>query len=81
MNCNDNITLIDGGIAYGRTIIRIKLEKSTNYYTTIIQARLYLNDICDVLTEILESNVLVVSKKGKVLGKSRMPELYSRLEN
>lgn len=26
------------------------------------------NDICDVLSEILESNVLVFSKKGKVLG-------------
>jgi transcriptional pleiotropic repressor len=26
------------------------------------------NDICDVLTEILASNVLVVSKKGKILG-------------
>ena len=29
------------------------------------------NDICEVLTEILDSNVLVVSKKGKVLGKSK----------
>lgn len=26
------------------------------------------NDICDVMSEILESNVLVISKKGKVLG-------------
>lgn len=26
------------------------------------------NDICDVLSEILESNILVISKKGKVLG-------------
>jgi len=26
------------------------------------------NDICEVLSEILESNVLVISKKGKVLG-------------
>ena len=29
------------------------------------------NDICEVLTEILDSNVLEVSKKGKVLGKSK----------
>ncbi len=29
------------------------------------------NDICEVLTEILESNVLVISKKGKVLGGSK----------
>ncbi len=26
------------------------------------------NDICDVMSEILESNVLVISRKGKVLG-------------
>ena len=29
------------------------------------------NDICAVMTEILDSNVLVVSKKGKVLGTSK----------
>mgnify|MGYP000329129905 FL=1 len=26
------------------------------------------NDICEVLSDILESNILVISKKGKVLG-------------
>ena len=26
------------------------------------------NDICDVLKDILNSNILVISKKGKVLG-------------
>lgn len=31
-------------------------------------SKVVFNDICDVLTEILKSNVLVVSKKGKVLG-------------
>lgn len=31
-------------------------------------SKVVFNDICDVLTEILRSNVLVVSKKGKVLG-------------
>ncbi|NLL92649.1 MAG: GTP-sensing pleiotropic transcriptional regulator CodY [Clostridiales bacterium] len=30
--------------------------------------KVIFNDICDVLTDILESNVLVISKKGKVLG-------------
>ena len=30
--------------------------------------KVVFNDICDVLTDILGSNVLVVSKKGKVLG-------------
>lgn len=31
-------------------------------------SKVVFNDICDVLKEILESNVLVISKKGKVLG-------------
>ena len=32
-------------------------------------SKVVFNDICDVLTEILESNVLVVSKKGRCLEK------------
>lgn len=31
-------------------------------------SKVVFNDICDVLTETMDSNVLVVSKKGKVLG-------------
>ena len=31
-------------------------------------SKVVFNDICEVLSEILESNVLVISKKGKVLG-------------
>lgn len=34
-------------------------------------SKVVFNDICEVLTEILNSNVLVVSKKGKVLGMSK----------
>lgn len=34
-------------------------------------SKVVFNDICAVLTEILESNVLVVSKKGKILGVSK----------
>ena len=33
--------------------------------------KVVFNDICDVLTEILDSNILVISKKGKVLGSSQ----------
>ncbi len=36
-------------------------------------SKVVFNDICAVLTEILDSNVLVVSKKGKILGVSRSP--------
>lgn len=37
--------------------------------------KVVFNDICEVLTEILESNVLVISKKGKVLGTSQSTEV------
>lgn len=33
-------------------------------------SKVVFNDICEVLTEILDSNILVISKKGKVLGVS-----------
>lgn len=33
------------------------------------------NDICEVLSEILESNILVISKKGKVLGIKNLPAI------
>ncbi|MDE5967405.1 MAG: GTP-sensing pleiotropic transcriptional regulator CodY [Lachnospiraceae bacterium] len=37
--------------------------------------KVVFNDICEVLGEILESNVLVISKKGKVLGIKNRPEI------
>ena len=33
-------------------------------------SKVVFNDICGVLTGILDSNILVISKKGKVLGSS-----------
>ena len=41
-------------------------------------SKVVFNDICEVLTEILDSNVLVVSKKGKVLGGSNCEELLEQ---
>ena len=35
-------------------------------------SKVVFNDICSVLSDILESNVLVISKKGKVLGISQL---------
>jgi len=35
--------------------------------------KVVFNDICEVLSEILNSNILVISKKGKVLGISAAP--------
>ncbi len=31
-------------------------------------SKVVFNDICDVLTEIMDSNILVISRKGKILG-------------
>ena len=36
-------------------------------------SKVVFNDICQVLTEILDSNILVISRKGKVLGVSLCP--------
>ena len=33
-------------------------------------SKVVFNDICEVLTGILDSNILVISKKGKFLGSS-----------
>ncbi|MCR5417833.1 MAG: GTP-sensing pleiotropic transcriptional regulator CodY [Lachnospiraceae bacterium] len=47
-------------------------------------SKVVFNDICDVLGDILKSNVLVVSKKGKVLGlgtRPSIPLLDTLLEN
>lgn len=38
-------------------------------------SKVVFNDICAVLTEILDSNVLVVSRKGKILGVSKCPSV------
>ena len=40
-------------------------------------SKVVFNDICAVLTEILDSNVIVVSKKGKVLGVSKCDSVES----
>ena len=47
-------------------------------------SKVVFTDICEVLTEILASNVLVVSKKGKVLGVSTcegVPEIHELLQD
>lgn len=42
--------------------------------------KVVFNDICDVLTEILDSNVLVISRKGKVLGRSMTRQTHELKE-
>ena len=46
--------------------------------------KVVFNDICDVLSDILASNVMVISKKGKILGlKNRedIPEIQNKKQN
>lgn len=42
--------------------------------------KVVFNDICDILKEILDSNVLVISRKGKVLGIGDMDRVESLTE-
>lgn len=47
-------------------------------------SKVVFNDICKVLTEILNSNILVISKKGKVLGvsiSSQIEEIHELMED
>lgn len=45
-----------------------KTRKINRLLHTNSSQRVEFTDICDVLSKILESNILVISKKGKVLG-------------
>ena len=47
-------------------------------------SKVVFNDICQVLSEILKSNILVISKKGKVLGISKwegVDEIHELIED
>ena len=48
-----------------------KTRKINKHLHNNNSSKVVFNDICAVLTEILDSNVLVVSKKGKILGVSK----------
>ena len=43
-------------------------------------SKVVFNDICKVLTDIMDSNILVLSNKGKVLGVSISSEIGEILE-
>ena len=52
------------------------LDKTRKIYKLLHNnnsSKVVFNDICQVLTEILDSNILVISRKGKVLGVSLCP--------
>ncbi len=58
-----------------RYIMSVQLLDKTRKINKLLHnnnsSKVVFNDICEVLTEILDSNILVISKKGKVLGTSR----------
>lgn len=57
----------------------VELLDKTRYINRLLQEksdgnRVIFNDLCSILSEELDSNILVISKKGKVLGISNKPE-------
>lgn len=62
----------------GRLTMSVQLLDKTRKINKLLHnnnsSKVVFNDICDVLTEILDSNILVISKKGKVLGSSMAAE-------
>ena len=52
-----------------------KTRKIGKLLHNVNSGKVVFNDICDVLGEILFSNVLVISRKGKVLGTSTRPDI------
>ena len=63
VNMHDRYTVCDLLFRFGYKTRKInKLLHNNN------SSKVVFNDICDVLTGILESDILVISRKGKVLG-------------
>ena len=82
MNCVIILHSKDGGKKMSVQLLD-KTRKINKLLHNNSSSKVVFNDICDVLTDILDSNVLVVSKKGKVLGGSKcsnVPYLEELLE-
>ena len=82
LNCVIILHSKDGGMQMSVQLLD-KTRKINKLLHNNSSSKVVFNDICDVLTDILDSNVLVVSKKGKVLGGSKcsdVPYLEELLE-
>ena len=60
---NNNVILLDKT----RKIGKLLHNNSTG--------KVVFNDICTVLSDIMKSNILIISRKGKVLGVGRNAEI------
>ena len=73
MNCQKNYARIRHKI-FGGIRMSVQLLDKTRKINKLLHnnnsSKVVFNDICEVLTGILESDILVISKKGKVLGSS-----------
>ena len=54
-----------------------KTRKINSFLHNNNSSKVVFNDICKVMTDILDSNILVISKKGKILGTSQCREPMS----
>lgn len=66
----DNITSDEGGHEMSVQLLD-KTRKINKLLHNNNSSKVVFTDICKVMTDILDSNVLVVSKKGKILGSSK----------
>ncbi len=64
-----------GNDRLGGIVMSVQLLDKTRKINKLLHnnnsSKVVFNDICEVLTEILDSNILVISKKGKTLGIGR----------
>ena len=74
LNCVIILHSKDGGKKMSVQLLD-KTRKINKLLHNNSSSKVVFNDICDVLTDILDSNVLVVSKKGKVLGGSKCSDV------
>lgn len=59
----------------------VQLLDNTRVLNSILHrknsGKVVFNDICEAMSNILSANVLVLSKKGKMLGKGSFPDIYN----
>lgn len=70
---------VPAGAVFGEGMMSVQLLDKTRKINKLLHnnnsSKVVFNDICRVLSDILKSNVLVISRKGKVLGISRYEDV------